>query len=105
MEKIMEAIVQFVAKVKLMIITHCLKFIRIYIRILRPISQQWPSGEELDLDQTWVWGPTQDVGDISKGIRSYMLVPEIKTSQRHPPSPKDLGETKVKSRSEAFFNI
>ena len=27
-----------------------------------------------------------------------MLVPEIKSSQRHPPSPKELGETEVKSR-------
>ena len=37
-----------------MIITQCLKFTRNQIKILRPISQQWPSGEELDLDQTWV---------------------------------------------------
>jgi len=27
-----------------------------------------------------------------------MLVPELKSSQRHPPSPKELGETEVKSR-------
>ena len=29
-----------------------------------------------------------------------MLVPELKSFQRHPPSPKELGETEVKSRKK-----
>ena len=29
-----------------------------------------------------------------------MLVPELKSSQRHPPSPKELGETEVKSNKK-----
>ena len=34
-----------------------------------------------------------------------MLVPELKTSQRHPPSPKELGESEVKSRKKSKENI
>ena len=41
--------------------------------------------------------PNAGHGDVRKGIRSLMLVPELKSSQRHPPSPKELGETEVKS--------
>ena len=44
--------------------------------------------------------PTQAIGDARKGIRSQMLVPELKSSQRHPPIPKELGETEVKSNKK-----
>jgi len=34
-----------------------------------------------------------------------MLVPELKSPQRHPPSPKELGETEVKSREIRSFDL
>ena len=34
-----------------------------------------------------------------------MLVLELKSSQRHPPSPKELGETEVKSNKRKCFDI
>ena len=34
-----------------------------------------------------------------------MLVPELKSSQRHPPSPKEVGETEVKSRDRENDHI
>ena len=33
-----------------------------------------------------------------------MLMPELKSPQRHPPSPKELGETEVKLREKNSFS-
>ena len=66
-------------------------------------EQPWPSGNALDSDQRGPGFEAHRRPLVTSGMASgpKIHVPELKSSQRHPPSPKELGEMEVKLRELA----
>ena len=63
-------------------------------------EQPWPSGNALDSDEHGPKFEAQRRPLVTPGRAPVLNArARIKSSQRHPSSPKELGETEVKSRN------